>query len=235
MPYVGRFAMQHAALGRASNLCKELVDNDRDLRYDGSCRQPRRQDGEDEMQIEIKVPGQEWSGYKKAKPASYPATQKQIDFLTRLLDERLHELDDGTIARAMSDKRECSRLIDQLMSAGRKPQLQPTQERVTQDGMYRTPSGEIFKVQRAVHGSGNLYAKLLVKLDEPIIKRGKLTYYELQYAKGAVRKLRPEWRMTLEEAKEWGALYGSCCVCGATLTDEKSVEAGIGPVCAGRF
>jgi len=54
------------------------------------------------------------------------------------------------------------------------------------------------------------------------------------YDPGAVRRLRPEHRMSLEEAKEFGALYGTCCVCGRTLTNEDSIEAGIGPVCAGK-
>jgi hypothetical protein len=49
------------------------------------------------------------------------------------------------------------------------------------------------------------------------------------------QKLSDETLMTLEDAKEFGRLYGMCCQCGATLTDEKSIEAGIGPVCAGKF
>lgn len=101
-------------------------------------------------------------------------------------------------------------------------------------GMYRK-DGLIYKVQKAVHGSGNMYAKLLVvetivqvEGDEPV------TYTRFDYAPGAIAKLLPEHRMTLEEAKEFGALYGTCCVCAATLTDEKSIAAGIGPVCAKR-
>lgn len=41
--------------------------------------------------------------------------------------------------------------------------------------------------------------------------------------------------LTLEEAKEYGKITGVCCRCGKVLTDPKSVEAGIGPICAGRF
>ena len=97
---------------------------------------------------------------------------------------------------------------------------------VTEDGMYRTPDGEIFKVQIAHHGSGNLYAKRLV------VGGGKGRF---EYEAGAIRKLRPEWKMTLEEAKEFGRLYGVCCNCAAVLTDEDSIAAGIGPVCATKF
>jgi hypothetical protein len=106
---------------------------------------------------------------------------------------------------------------------------------VTQDGMYRDPdTGDIFKVQVAVHGSGNLYAKRLVELDEPKVMKTKTVSHEFVYEPGLLRRIKPEWRMTLEEAKAWGALYGTCCVCGATLTKEASIAAGIGPVCSGK-
>lgn len=41
--------------------------------------------------------------------------------------------------------------------------------------------------------------------------------------------------ITLDEAKEFGALYGTCCVCARTLTNEESISQGIGPVCGGRL
>lgn len=88
-------------------------------------------------------------------------------------------------------------------------------------GIYLV-DGVVHKVQRAVHGSGKLYAKVLVD-------------GVFQYAPGALKNVRPEHRMTLEQAKEYGALYGVCCNCGRTLTDEKSIEAAIGPVCAKKF
>lgn len=96
------------------------------------------------------------------------------------------------------------------------------------DGMYRK-DGIIYKVQAAVHGSGNLYAKQLVKDDY------SRSGWRFEYVAGAVRKLLLADKMTLEQAKEFGALYGTCCVCGRTLTDETSIEMGIGPICAGRF
>lgn len=95
------------------------------------------------------------------------------------------------------------------------------------EGMHKV-GNEIFKVQKAVHGSGHLYAKRLVGPDE---FGGKA---EFEYAPGALKNLSTATKMTLEEAKEFGALYGTCCVCGRTLTNEKSIYAGIGPVCAGK-
>lgn len=61
-----------------------------------------------------------------------------------------------------------------------------------------------------------------------------------EYDKGAISVLRKQERavwqkVDLEEAKEFGRAFGCCMVCGATLTNPDSIEAGIGPVCAGRF
>ena len=39
----------------------------------------------------------------------------------------------------------------------------------------------------------------------------------------------------VEAAKRIGLLTGTCCVCGRSLTNEGSIEAGIGPICAGKF
>lgn len=93
------------------------------------------------------------------------------------------------------------------------------------EGMYRLGS-TIYKVQIAVHGSGKPYAKMLVQDGDR---------WSFVFAPGAVHKLDSSHRLTLEQAKEFGALYGTCCVCGRTLTNEESIEAGIGPVCASKF
>lgn len=102
--------------------------------------------------------------------------------------------------------------------------------KVTEDGMYLSPEGDVFKVQIAKQGSGNLYAKRLVIDPTNTGHPGKF-----QYEAGLINKIDPAWKMTLEQAKEFGKLYGICCNCGADLTDEKSIEAGIGPVCATKF
>jgi len=108
---------------------------------------------------------------------------------------------------------------------------------VTEDGMYRNPwNGDIFKVQwnKAAQQSGaapRLYAKKLEVIGTPEDGDAEGTFV---YAPGAFKLLRASWRMTLDEAKEFGALYGVCCRCGRTLTDEGSIADGIGPVCAGK-
>lgn len=127
------------------------------------------------------------------------------------------------------------RLADQLraMADGAAPEAVEVTE-----GMYCTPDGVVFKVQVAHHGSGQLYAKQLVKLDEPKAVRGKETLYGFTYVPGAIKRLRPEWKMTLADAAAWGKLYGCCIRCGAVLTDDSaggSIEMGIGPVCSGKM
>jgi hypothetical protein len=101
-----------------------------------------------------------------------------------------------------------------------------------EDGMYRVALDDshemkIYKVQHAVHGSGRQYAKVLVQYDDGS--------WGFEIARGVIFKLRPEHKMSLEDAKKFGALYGTCCVCGRTLTNEESIEAGIGPICASKF
>lgn len=58
-----------------------------------------------------------------------------------------------------------------------------------------------------------------------------------EYAPGGVRalKLRNAPKLTLEVAQNLGQLYGVCVRCGAVLTDEDSIERGIGPVCMTKF
>lgn len=95
-------------------------------------------------------------------------------------------------------------------------------------GMYRY-GGEIYKVQIAVHGSGRPYAKRLVVVEEDGQKTGKF-----EIARGTIYDLVMGDKMSLGDAKEFGLIYGVCCKCGRTLTDDKSIADGIGPVCASK-
>ncbi len=129
------------------------------------------------------------------------------------------------------------KLADQLRALPDKAASAPAPAAVAvTDGMYRHPEdGTIWKVQVAHHGSGQLYAKQLIELEEPKIVRGKEARYGFVYVPGAIKRLRAEWKMTLADAAKWGKLYGCCVRCGAVLTDEESRDAGVGPVCAGKM
>jgi hypothetical protein len=148
---------------------------------------------------------------------SKPASEKQIAFLSTLVAERQHtesvNLDALTSAEA-------SALIGSLLDAPRKSG--GSFEQVTKEGVYQTADGEIYRVQTS-RQSGNLYAKRLDIFDGGFI-----------YEQGAIRKLRPSDRLSVEQAKALGVQYGFCVVCGLLLTDPKSVEQGIGPVCIKR-
>lgn len=105
---------------------------------------------------------------------------------------------------------------------------------ITEDGFYADDSGTVWKVQES--DNGRLYAKKLHPhvcddtCNEKCRKQGTW-----EYLPGAVYQLKPEHQLDLERGKQFGKLYGFCCVCGATLRAETSIEAGIGPVCAGKF
>lgn len=125
-----------------------------------------------------------------------------------------------------------------FQSAHNRPDL----AKVTQDGMYRNPAtGEVHKVQFPREAPGDvkrLYASLLVVDveavtgdDGEIITRGKRHW---TYVGGASKVVRPEWRLSVDEAKALGALYGTC-VYGHALTKEESIRKGIGPVCEEKY
>ena len=157
------------------------------------------------------------------------ATPRQAAFIARLLSEKnvVGTPYAGLVAAPMDlTVREASSMIDVLMSLPRVGGAVAAPARSTApEGMHRIGDA-IYKVQKAVHGSGRLYAKRLVRSGGA---------WSFEFAPGAVQRLSEATRMTLEEAREWGALYGTCCVCGRTLTNEASIEAGIGPVCASKF
>lgn len=193
-----------------------------------------------------------------------PASAKQTDLIKRLATERVwaptpDSTPDalkaiGWIDQVLMDEAveswQASKGIDHLF-ASPKAQAAAAPAAELESGMYRV--GEtIYKVYRAVHGSGRMCAKELVvgwtcegheSTDGPI---GNVTYCDgtcrsgevtatFEYRGLATRFVTADARMSLEDAKAFGAIYGVCCQCGATLTAEASIEAGIGPVCAGKI
>lgn len=80
------------------------------------------------------------------------------------------------------------------------------------------------------------YAKRLVPINGTRLNEyDERVKWDWTYAPGDIDRIRPEYRMTEEEAKLFGTKYGICASCGRPLKDAKSVEAGIGPVCIKHF
>ena len=172
----------------------------------------------------VTVPADSRSMRPEFLPAEPKASDRQVAFASRLAAERGRTVSEDALRELT--RSEISELIDGLLKVKVQPKA-PAAE--LEAGMYRV-GDEWFKVQRPVHGSGRMYAKrLVVTTDEDGNPVGRF-----EYADGAVRKITAEHKVSLEEAKQFGHVYGVCCRCGATLTDETSIEAGIGPVCASK-
>lgn len=56
-----------------------------------------------------------------------------------------------------------------------------------------------------------------------------------QYASGAMSHLKAEDRLTLEQAAALGKQWHRCMICGRELTNEDSIDRGIGPICAAKL
>lgn len=161
---------------------------------------------------------------------SAPATEKQVAFANSLIDEVEALTDDVDVDGlrdmiADADKRTASMTIDHLI--GTRDQLRREAREANRpadvpEGIHFT-AGTVFKVQRSQHG--RQYAK---RLDTA---GGSFEYV----GQSPLRNLSDSTLMTLEDAQEFGQLYGICARCGALLTDEDSIDRGVGPVCAKRF
>jgi hypothetical protein len=166
--------------------------------------------------------------------APEPATERQINYAQVLLHERIPWGQTAVLERDLgisaAEEHINSMSFADVSDFITKTKVQPKRQKraksgpkiaIDEDGMYLV-DGNVIKVQWS--GENHLYAKWL----DP--ETGAF-----HYVPGGITKVKPEHKMTLEQAKEFGALYGVCCVCGRTLTNEQSIEDGIGPVCAGKF
>jgi hypothetical protein len=111
-------------------------------------------------------------------------------------------------------------VLDRFLGESAAPKAAPSRVEVG-EGWYmvdKTP----WKVQHNLAHTG-IYAK-------------RLTPDGWEFVSGGIRIIAEKGEpMTREMAAEYGRLYGVCGVCGRELTDETSIEAGIGPICSGRL
>ena len=104
-------------------------------------------------------------------------------------------------------------------------------------GMYAVPDGTRLKLRVNAPTKGKWVGWVFV---DDGAEYGQRRKYGSQrpgerYVGEVVDELRAIMADPFEASKAYGKLVGRCGVCGRTLEDEKSVAAGIGPVCASRF
>lgn len=109
-------------------------------------------------------------------------------------------------------------------------------EYVSEVGIYRV-GDRIFKVLPS-RNSDRHYAKELTGFhweDRLPVADVEGADMKFRYAKGAMRLIRAEHRVSLDMEKAFGQLTGACIDCGKLLTDPKSIDYGKGPVCSDNY
>lgn len=154
----------------------------------------------------------------------YPATEKQINFLIKLLAEKIEDPAKALDAikwveeHKMSKATASAKISEYMAMPSVRKAFSSTPE--LDEGMYKVGE-EIFKVYRTQAGH---------------IATKQLTEDGFEYTgRKPLASIKAEHRMTLDEAKEYGKVTGTCCNCGRMLTNEESIAAGIGPICASKF
>lgn len=156
------------------------------------------------------------------------ARERQLAELGATGDERVATLEERLRER-MLDKFDAMRLIDRLKAS---PYDQ--EDVAVEVGVYRR-NGTIYVVRRNRTNEG-LQARRLVEIGgRRLTEADTVVQIEFVYDRDALLQLRPEDKMTLEEAKPFVIRYGRCIACDTPLSDATSVERGIGPVCVKKF
>jgi len=165
------------------------------------------------------------------------ASDKQQAFIEKLCQER-GDAGANLVNNALAGHRisttadlttgTASDLITGLMAlprAARRPHAQLSEPEA---GMYR--NGET--IYRVYFGqqSGRMLLKRIV------VDTGTESGYSYEYVGAAAYRLPPTATpLPLDEAKAWGRMTNTCCVCAKRLDVPESVDAGIGPKCARSF
>lgn len=150
-----------------------------------------------------------------------PATEAQIEKIHEVLDEKYTPAEAAGHHEWMNthviSKAAASAALKRLFAM-------PTVNELD-EGMYRVGE-DIFKVYYT-RGDAERAPQLVTKT---------LTEDGFEYTgKKPLSFIKAAHRMTLDEAKAYGKVTGTCCVCSRKLTKESSILDGIGPTCAGKF
>jgi hypothetical protein len=74
--------------------------------------------------------------------------------------------------------------------------------------------------------------KVIGKIDGAALTLWQRPGIDLDYVRAMLAEFEAD---PLGAAKRFGKLSGRCCSCGRDLTNDGSIDAGIGPICAGKF
>jgi hypothetical protein len=154
------------------------------------------------------------------EPTVRMATDGQRRYMASLAAERGVELDVTTVEFTA---------VDAVLAKLKATPKQRTAPAELEDGVY-VLDGVIFMVKHAIHGSGRQYASKLDAAPEV----GQAGTWVYQGAK-PLALLRPEHKLTLALAQQYGAVYGCCVRCGRALTDPESIARSVGSTCWGKF
>ena len=155
-----------------------------------------------------------------------PITEKQLSYADLLIKTRIGS--DATLKAYLHlskvksiyelDRDHAKTLIDALVALPKMQVAEPDLE----VGAYRH-NDQIYSVRKS-RESGRLHAYVL-----------NIKSKQWEFARGVVYEIKPEERLTLAQAMQFGASTGYCVHCGRTLTVQKSVVAGMGRVCASKY
>lgn len=165
-----------------------------------------------------------------------PLTDKQLAFVTKLLNERRHNI---TVRPEDMDKRSVSLYIKQLLSYPMKEQPEGGIDLSgVPEGRYAAPNedGELrfVRIDKPSEGKWAGYTFVQVQASDEWHRAGMS-----RPGQNYVGKLTTVLRNVVQDAKAASVLYGhevgTCGVCGRTLTDAESRARGIGPICAAKY
>lgn len=149
---------------------------------------------------------------------SYTGT---FEFLTDMRDKVLagDRLSPGMVAAILRCKvRDDQRTARSIPSAAPTAPLAP--------GFY-IMGNDVYKIQQSRQSTNRYAKKLVTGTDQNGRPRGSFVY-----APGVVGTLTAAMAVTETQAAEFGHRFGFCIFCGIYLEDDRSVQAGYGPVCA---
>lgn len=160
---------------------------------------------------------------RKAPEGERYATAPMVGYLKKLLASREHSEKVDITALELLPFQAASDMITRLKQAPYKAEGPNAKKAayIPEEGLYEV-DGVVYKVQKAkANGSGHVYAKVMDK------ETGHFEYV----GRRPFELLTADNKMSREQAGTYGKLYGRCIRCGRDLTDEFSIENGLGKIC----